>query len=451
MNAVVEPVQPGWLCCPHCGTPNLDPETYACAHCGTHFPQVDGIPWLFPDPARALSEWRTQSSALLAHLDVQAQRYRASLAPELTSTSTRNRLKLLASACDDQARRLRALLAPLDLGVQHAHASTYDALGRTRGTGPGLLAYFANVHRDWCWGAEENSAGLHAVQKALGGRAPGRMLVLGSGAGRLAYDLHHSLGPTETVAADIHPLLMFVARRMFAGERLPLYEFPVAPRDVASHAVLRTLAAPERANDGLRLVFADANQLPFAPGTFDTVVTPWLVDVVDADFVELVAAVNGVLAPGGRWVCTGTLFFERRDAAHCHATEEVAEIVAAGGFTTPAFATEHMPYLASPASRHARLEEVVTFVVTKWRPAAVAHCAAPRWSDDARTAVPLAPEVEAHALALRIEAYVASLVDGQRSIGDIAQRLVNERLLPAGEAVSLVRGFVARLHTDARR
>jgi hypothetical protein len=351
----------------------------------------------------------------------------------------------------DHARRLRALLKPLELAAEHAHASTYDALGRTGAAGPGLVSYYANVHRDWCWGAEENSAAVRAVEKALAGRAPGRTLVLGSGAGRLAYDLHHILGPTETLAADIHPLLMFVARRMFAGERLPLFEFPVAPRDVASHAVLRTLAAPARAREGLRLVFADANQLPFVPGSFDTVVTPWLVDVIDADFVELVAAVNGVLAPGGRWVSTGTLFFERRDAAHCHASEEVAEIVAAGGFTTPVFASEHVPYLASPASRHARLEEIVTFAVTKWRPAALAYRATSRWTDDVRSPVPLAPDVEAHALALRIEAYVASLVDGRRSIADSAQRLVNERLLPPDEAVSLVRNFVTRLHSDARR
>ena len=96
---------------------------------------------------------------------------------------------------------------------------------------------------------------------------------------------------------------------MFAGERLELYEFPVAPRDLASHALLRTLAAPRRAREGLHCVFADANSPPFAAGAFDTVVTPWLVDVIDADLAALAAVVNRLLAPGGRWLCTGTLFF----------------------------------------------------------------------------------------------------------------------------------------------
>ena len=73
---------------------------------------------------------------------------------------------------------------------------------------------------------------------------PGRMLVVGAGAGRLAYDVHARRRPATLVAADLNPLMMIVARRMFSGGRVELYEFPVAPRDLASHAVLRDLRAP---------------------------------------------------------------------------------------------------------------------------------------------------------------------------------------------------------------
>jgi hypothetical protein len=51
-------------------------------------------------------------------------------------------------------------------------------------------------------------------------------------------------------------------------------------------------------------------------------------------------------------------------------------------------------------------------------------------------------------LALRVEGYVASLVDGRRSLQDIAAQLASDRLLPADEALELVRGFVLRLHAD---
>ncbi|MBK6350272.1 MAG: class I SAM-dependent methyltransferase [Proteobacteria bacterium] len=253
-----------------------------------------------------------------------------------------------------------------------------------------------------------------------------------------------------TVAVDINPLLLAVARRMYAAERVDLYEFPVAPRDLASHALLRALAAPARAEPGLHLVFGDAKQPPFAPGSFDTVVTPWLVDVVDTDLESLAATVNSLLAPGGSWVCTGTLFFQQSDPAQAYSSEEVQEIVAGAGFESPQLQASRQPYLASPASRHARVEEVVTFAVRKQGEAELPLRPLPPWLADPRHPVPLLPEVADHALALRVRGYVASLVDGRRSLSDIAAKLVEDRLLPPAEATGIVRDYLLRLHDEAR-
>jgi hypothetical protein len=64
--------------------------------------------------------------------------------------------------------------------------------------------------------------------------------------------------------------------------------------------------------------------------------------------------------------------------------------------------------------------------------------------------VPLLPEVADQALALRVRGYVASLVDGRRSLSDIAAKLVAERLLPAAEATGIVRDYLLRLHDEAQ-
>jgi SAM-dependent methyltransferase/uncharacterized protein YbaR (Trm112 family) len=440
------------LRCPRCaGTLQATSASFACEACRVTYPLIDGVPWLFPEPEQALSEWRGRTSALLAHLQRQAAQYRAALTDAVARTSTRNRLKLLASACDDHARRLRALLAPLQAGESAASAATYAALAPAIAPGQGLGAYYANIHRDWCWGDDENGESLAAVLRALGAAPQGRVLVLGSGAGRLAYDLHETGGPATTIAADINPLLAFVARRMFEGERLELHEFPVAPRDLANHAVLRRLAAPKRARPGLHAVCADAFQPPLAQGSFDTVVTPWLVDIVDADLAEVAATINGLLAPGGRWVSTGTLFFQQRDPAQQYSTEEVAEVVTAAGFSSPSFEQRRVPYLASPASRHARNEEVVTFAVTRMHDALARRPALPAWLLDVQRPVPLPQAVAERTLSLRVEGYVASLVDGRRSVQEIAARLVEERLLLPHEAPGVVRDYVLRLFDEAQQ
>jgi uncharacterized protein YbaR (Trm112 family) len=450
LNATISGVDSSLLRCPRCeGSLEAGAATLHCAGCDASYPCIDGLPWLLPEPAQALAEWRGRLHAMSVHLKRQAAQYRAALRPEVTRASTRSRLKLLAMACSDHARRLQALLAPLEADAAAATPATYAALAPAVAGSLGLASYYANVHRDWCWGAEENDAACGAVCGALGSETPQRLLVLGSGAGRLAYDLHAALQPAATVALDINPLLMTVARRMYAGERIELYEFPVAPRDLASHALLRTLAAPAHARAGLQLVYGDVKQPPFAPGSFDTVVTPWLVDVVDTDLPRLAATVNSLLAAGGRWICTGTLFFQQAGPEHAFSSEEVVEVVADAGFQAPALVAARQRYLASPASRHERIEEVVTFAACKQRDVELPVRSQPPWLADPRHPVPLLPEVAEHVLALRVRGYVASLVDGRRSVADIAARLVEERLLPPAEATGIVRDYLLRLHEEA--
>jgi uncharacterized protein YbaR (Trm112 family) len=440
------------LCCPRCRGPLTRTVALACVACAVEYPGIAGMPWLFADPALALGEWRARVHGFLAGLEAQASRYRTALGSDVTRASTRTRLKLLSAACGDHARRLRALLAPLGIEAGAAAPELYGALGMTLPAGQGLTGYYANLHRDWCWGETENAAALRVVDAALGSDAPGRTLLLGVGAGRLAYDLLLRRRPAPLVAADLNPLFLCAVQRLFSGERLELYEFPLAPRDIDSHAILRTLQAPAPAPDGCHLVFADVTQGPFAADAFDTVITPWLIDVVDEDLATFARRVNGWLRPGGRWVNTGSLAFAADDPARRYALEEVVEIVAAAGLVGAAPREEQVPYLCSPASRHGRVETVVTFAAVKRD--AVAAPAAPRrvpeWLQRTDLPVPLIAEVRGRQLELRVLSYVASLVDGRRSIRDVARVLVEQRLMTPEEAEPTVRSFLARLHEEAR-
>lgn len=439
------------LCCPRCRGPLAEGAAWSCAACRIDYPAIDGLPWLFPDPQLALGEWQARIHGFLAGLEAQATRYRAALDGGITRASTRNRLKLLSAACADHARRLRALLAPLGATRPAAAPEVYGALGMALPAGQGLTSYYANLHRDWCWGDAENESGYRILDAALGPGPPGRTLLLGVGAGRLAFDLMHRRGPQPMLAADINPLFLAVVQRLFDGERLELYEFPLAPRDLGSHAVLRALQAPTAVPAGCHFVFADASHGPFAAGAFDTVITPWLVDVLDEDFATFAARVNGWLRPGGRWVNTGSLAFASDEPARRYAIEEVVELAAAAGFAGVEPREERVPYLCSPASRHGRVETVVTFTAVKNDevpvPPPPRRC--PDWLEHADRPVPLLPDLQGRQLELRVLAYVASLVDGKRSVRDVARVLVEQKLMAPGEAEPAVRSFLARLHEEA--
>jgi len=440
------------LACPRCAGTLLATPAWRCSACGADHPVLDGIPWLVADPGTLQAEWRGRLRALTAELDAQAGAYRAALTDAVTRSATRNRLKLLAGACQDHARRLRALLAPLGLPETAAAPETYRTLLGSLPIGQGLTSYYANLHRDWAWGEAENETAWQALDAALGPAPPGRVLVLGAGAGRLAYDLHRRRQPNLTLAADLNPLMLAVARRMYAGETVELYEFPPAPRDLASHALLRELHAPEPAPAGLHLVLADAGHAPFGCGAFDTVVTPWLIDILDEDLGGFVRRLRHWLRPGGRWIHTGSLCFQSADPARAYATEEVEGSVRDAGFDVASWQETTVPYLASPASRQARHEQLVTFVAVRDAGASTLpppHRPTADWLLDAGRPVPLLPAVASQVLAMRVYAFVASLVDGRRSLRDIAGVLVQERLITADEAEPAVRSFLERLHAES--
>ena len=442
------------LRCPACQRGNVAVRADACAcdACAQTFPLIDGIPWLHPDPAATLSEWRLRLHWLLAELRSEAALTRHELERSDLRVAVRNRLKLQAAACDDHARRLAALLAPLGVDNLKVADEWHRALGTRAPRGPGISAYYVNLHRDWVWGRAETDAMYAQVMTALGDHPPGRLLVLGAGAGRLVYDLALRATAETIVALDVNPLLAIVGRRVMNGERVPLYEFPLAPIDADSFAILRTLTAEQGLPGPVHWVLADACAAPFPEASFDTVITPWLIDVVDDELAGFATRVNELLRNGGRWINTGSLVFAQPERATRYTLDEVVALVGDAGFTPPDVSEARVPYMCSPASRHGRVESVVTFGATKRRDVPVApRTRGPEWLERHDLPIPALPQFQSEALTMRIYGYLATLIDGRRSIRDIAQELVRERLLTADAAEPAVHGFMSRLQADAQQ
>jgi len=444
------------LRCPRCqrGALARSSAGWICGTCSAGYPVFGRVPWLFADPQAALAEWRTRLEFLIAESGHEAGILRREAAAAGLLDATRARLAHLAAAHEDHARRLGELLAPFVRGAPPAPRETLLALQTRLPLDQGLANYYANLHRDWVWGAAENAAGLEALAAVVDpGLALGRTLVLGAGAGRLAYDVHRRFAPPLIVAMDFNPLLLAVADTVVHGGTVELYEFPIAPRTLADTAILRRLAAPEAAGPGLHLVGADALRAPFAPGAFDTVLTPWFIDIVPERFDAFATRVNALLRPGGRWLNTGSLAFAQAERALRHGPEETLAIVCRSGFEVTQTGDNVVPYMQSPASRHARMERIFTWCAAKVAdvPAPPPYAALPEWLVHPGQPVPLLEDFRNQALATRIQAFLMALVDGRRSVRDIAAALVAQRLMTAEDAESAVRGFLARMYEDSRR
>ncbi len=440
------------LACPRCDGPlTASGGAWRCAGCDVAFPQLAGIAWLFAEPNAALGEWRGRLHFSLQKLERERLDLTAALADSSLRPATRARLESLERATRDHAARLRALLAPLELEQHAAGYETYLALRTRLPADQGLTTYYANIHRDWCWGEPENDASFDVLAALLQASPPRRILVLGSGAGRLAYDLHMRTEATLTVALDFNPLLAIVADTVARGAALELYEFPLAPR--REPALLRSLSAPAPARPGFVQVLADVHRPPFRRGAFDVVVTPWLVDILPERFDTLCARVNALLGDAGRWLNFGSLSFHAPEPAARYGVDECRAVLDETGFGDVVVEEREIPYLSSPASRHARREHVVSWCAHKQRAIKKVprYQALPEWLVRGTDAVPLSDSFRSQAAATRIHAFLMSLIDGRRSIKDMAKLVVEQRLMTAAEAEPAIRSFLIKMHDDARR
>ncbi len=448
------------IACPRCDKTPLSDKNggYRCSACKVDYPSVGDIPWLFAEPDASLGEWRNRLHFFLQQLSSESQRMQAELTSGNVGSLTRKRLERHVSAIDEHRNMLRKFLEPIDIQSLQASFESYLALRTRLPIDQGIQTYYSNIHRDWCWGDTENEASVNAIKAIISegdgnNCALGDTLILGAGACRLAYDIHMQLDTARTIAMDFSPLLLFVAKSVIQGDEPELYEFPLAPKSLEDFAVLRKLSAPEPVRDDFHLVFGDALRPPFAAASFDTVVTPWIIDIVNETLPIQAARINKLLKPQGRWINFGSLAFDHPERARRYSSEETLAIVAEAGFAPPHSSEQTIPYMCSPASRHGRQETVFTFAANKTGDVDVParHKALPDWIVTGKEPVPLLQSFQSQAMSTQIYSYIMSLIDGKRTIADIAEILEQQKLMTHQEAEPALRTFLTRMYDDSQR
>ena len=217
--------------------------------------------------------------------------------------------------------------------------------------------------------------------------------------------------------------------------------------------MLRKLTAPEVVDEHFHLVFGDALRPPFPEKTFDTVVTPWLIDIISEDLSVFANRINRLLVDNGRWVNFGSLAFANPKRARCYSPEETKAIVGAAGFSDPYVSQATIPYMDSPASRHGRQERVFSFSAYKEREVdnPARHKALPDWLVIGKEPVPLTAAFRQQAMTTQIYSFIMSLIDGKRTIKDMAKVLEQQKLMTQEEAEPAIRSFLTTMYDDAQR
>ena len=458
--------QPPWRC-PDCGAPQLSalPTLLRCSQCERRFPSIavadTRVHLLSPDPGATLAQWWARHNGFIN----QQQRLirRNEQACRRLSPGNRRRRFIEAETAARRAhiRDVASLLAPLMECAEWPRAG--DDISATLGALPqglSLDGYLPNVLRDWAWGSNEPAAQLEALDDVLSARDIGdRLLTVGSGAGRLAWDLHLSAAPRTHVLLDINPLLSVIAARILGGETLSLYEFPQAGPAFRVAKRARTAAndGPRRQqcalpagqataskNRSLHHVCGDLMNAPFRDGGFDTVFTPWLIDVLPHDMALVLPHLNRLLGVGGSWISTGP-WVPLHPAPEARYTEaELMALAAEFGFTLEASTHRRMPYLQSPTAAQRRSERVWSFRLRKVSESPVPPRSSllPPWAEHLDRPIPAYKDIELVASQRLLEAQVLAALDGKRSLGELSALIAQEYELPLEAAKLAVRRIV---------
>ena len=106
--------------------------------------------------------------------------------------------------------------------------------------------------------------------------------------------------------------------------------------------------------------------------------------------------------------------------------------------------------MCSPASRHGRQERVFTFSAYKERDVEKPerHRALPDWIVTGKEPVPLSPSFRTQAMSTQVYSFIMSLIDGKRTLQDMAEVLENQKLMSRDEAEPAIRSFLIKMYDD---
>jgi uncharacterized protein YbaR (Trm112 family)/ubiquinone/menaquinone biosynthesis C-methylase UbiE len=444
------------LNCPQCLAGRLTElsKELKCQSCAQSYPLISGIPWLLRDPQYQLDQWRARCQLLLKSQQVEEEKIKACISDKNVRESVRQRLSKMLQAKVEHRKELSHLFEPMNLNL-NASIEREQIFRSSLPESMQLMGYYSNVFRDWAWDTGENQRALEIFREMANAKSltGARVLTLGAGACRFPADIHAEFGPELSLACDINPYLLLTARKVIRGGSVNLTDFPFAPRDDQHLWTKYKLKSAQKYHDNLVVIAADALNFPAVPESFDLIMTPWFIDIINIDTELVSAKINSLLKPGGRWYNFGTLVFHQRNPAKNYTRAEVVELVRANGFNIDREDYFESDYLKCEASAQSRRERLWAFVATKT--ASVLPSSPietwPQWLIKSELPLPRLPEIERTMMINASYNSIMTLVDGQRSLSEIGRLIGPQFHMSPDEAVSMLRQLLAKIYESATR
>ncbi|MFK8027836.1 MAG: hypothetical protein AB8C40_07235 [Gammaproteobacteria bacterium] len=432
------------LQCAKCGCEQLTENATSidCNQCKQSYPKLEfgdiTIPFVFSDVNAALQSWCARINGFEQKIKEDIESLERQLKNKTISKISKEKLKSLLRCKKQYRDQIKDHLGCFEQYNREQHVYSSNEIAKNQG----IDSYINNIFRDWCWNNGENEELLDSINGVVDDDyQAGHTLTLGAGASRFSYDFHAQYNAQHSVLLDINPVLLGSAAKIINNETITLNEFPIAPLTIEDFAIEQQCQINSQYKHDFSFLLSDALDVPMIDKTFDTVLTPWVIDIIPIDFKSFIPRVNCLLKTGGMWINTGSLAFFHSDPVWNYSQEEIVDLLKKHGFANIQIKRTEINYLNSPHSAHGRIENVFSFSAKKkFDSIAVEKFNyLPDWINNHSISIPNQAELMAASSKHLLQAQVLSAIDGERSIEAIADLLAKQYDMAVDDAIAAVR------------
>jgi carnosine N-methyltransferase len=341
--------------CLKCRQELKQPEKSAaivCENCGEEYMCVGDIPILLKDSARYVAKLFVQYSRYLRTQKLEIDRISEAARKDKKRANTLENIKgAFELNCAFMKTVQDELLPYVTIPELEKIVDEPDEIGYSD--------LFDYLKRDWCW-LPEGEQEIQEIEKTLfnelrkGDTNLDNVLVIGAGAGRLAWDLSKTFGQVYAVDKSF-----LMASHFNAVQKEDLHFFEINSKNVLHNSdtvrALRASAVPPweatadvKPKNSVAYFVADALHIPLPDHSLSVIVSVYFSDVVPMH--SFVKEVKRLLKPGGVFIHYGPLDYHFDDWINRMAGNEIKALFSQNGFKIKTDDTVLGTHLMSSAS-----------------------------------------------------------------------------------------------------
>lgn len=342
------------LCCPETGEQlSLKNNELSCNE--NTYPILNDIPWLFKKPEQAFLEWASKIQTYFKLEESQLNDIYNSNKSEVNAL-TAQRVELILKA---RKTNLEDMYSRLKIFTE---VQAIDTVPDTQQ----IHSYFDLVFRDWIPENKELLSYIEYIQGLLTTKVQ-NVLILGSGAGGLSYNLAKSNSHINFVSFEHNPYLSFLSHDLISGRDARLYQYTNHPTSITQTAREHLLKNDEESkivnHQNILGTFPD---LPFRKKSFDLVIAPWFLDIIDFNLSDSLNIISQFLSSNGTLAFYGPANFHKKDLFDQYCKEEIIDIFESN-FEITHTTNGSVSYLYSDQKSQQRIEELLFTSCSKFK------------------------------------------------------------------------------------